>query len=87
MKGQGKHVLVYKKTSGEVLSKLKSRGFLAPSVSTFSTPYTTFPHGLNPGENDGQMTMEYHGITWSTMVVHGHTTMVSHGCSWSTTFC
>ena len=33
----------------------------------------------SPGENDGQMTMEYHGLPWSTMVVHGHTTMVIHG--------
>ena len=32
-----------------------------------------------PGESDGQMTMEYHGLPWSTMVVHGHTTMVNHG--------
>ena len=34
------------KNSGEVLSKLKSRGFRATSLSTydFSTLYTTFPH-------------------------------------------
>ena len=30
-----------------------------------------------PGENDGQMTMEYHDLPWSTMVVHSH--MVDHG--------
>ena len=36
------------KNSGEVLSKLKSRGFRAPSLSTydFSTVYTTLPHNL-----------------------------------------
>ena len=37
------------KNVGEILHKLKSRGFLAPSVSTydFSTLYTTLPHNLN----------------------------------------
>ena len=47
LKGQGKYVLVYK-NSGEVLSKLKSRGFRATSLSTydFSTLYTTLPHNL-----------------------------------------
>ena len=36
------------KNSGEVLSKLKSRGFLATSLSTyeFFTLYTTLPHNL-----------------------------------------
>ena len=36
------------KYSGEVLSKLKSRGFRATSLSTydFSTLYTTLPHNL-----------------------------------------
>ena len=36
------------KNSGEVLNKLKSRGFRATSLSTydFSTPYTTLPHNL-----------------------------------------
>ena len=36
------------KTSGEVLSKLKRRGFRATSLSTydFSTLYTTLPHNL-----------------------------------------
>ena len=36
------------KNSGEVLNKLKSRGFLATSLSTydFSTLYTTLPHNL-----------------------------------------
>ena len=44
----GKYVLVYKKKSGEVLSKLKDRGFQATSLSTynFSTLYTTLPHIL-----------------------------------------
>ena len=48
MKGQGKYVLVYKKYSGEVLSKLKSRGFCATSLSIYdySTLYTTLPHNL-----------------------------------------
>ena len=47
MKGQGKYVLVYK-NSGEVLSKLKSRGFRAISLSTYGlfTLYTTLPHNL-----------------------------------------
>ena len=33
---------------GEILNKLKSKGFLASSVSTydFSTLYTTLPHNL-----------------------------------------
>ena len=36
------------KTSGEILNKLKSRGFPAPGLSTydFSTLYTTLPHNL-----------------------------------------
>ena len=36
------------KYSGEVLSKLKARGFRATSMSTydFSTLYTTLPHNL-----------------------------------------
>ena len=36
------------KDSGEILNKLKSRGFLASSSSTydFSTLYTTLPHNL-----------------------------------------
>ena len=36
------------KNSGEVLSKLKCRGFRATSLSTydFSTLYTTLPHNL-----------------------------------------
>ena len=36
------------KTSGEVLSKLNSKGFRATSWSTydFSTLYTTLPHNL-----------------------------------------
>ena len=36
------------KNSGEVLSKLKSRGFRATSLSTYdcSTLYTTLPHHL-----------------------------------------
>ena len=36
------------KNSGEILNKLKSRGFLASNLSTndFSTLYTTLPHNL-----------------------------------------
>ena len=35
------------KNSGEVLSKLKSRGFRATSLFTYvSTLYTTLPHNL-----------------------------------------
>ena len=36
------------KNSGEILNKLKSRGFLASSLSTYdlSTLYTTLPHNL-----------------------------------------
>ena len=36
------------KNSGEILNKLKSRGFLASGLSTydFSTLYITFPHYL-----------------------------------------
>ena len=36
------------KNSGEILNKLKSKGFLASSVSTFdfSTLYTTLSHNL-----------------------------------------
>ena len=48
MKGQEKKIHFYKRNSGEVLSKLKSRGFRATSLSTydFSTLYTTLPHNL-----------------------------------------
>ena len=44
MKGQGKICSI--KNSGQVLSKLKSRGFCASSLCTydFSTLYTTLPH-------------------------------------------
>ena len=47
MKLQIKMVLV-KNNSGEVLSKLKCRGFRATSLSTydFSTLYTTLPDNL-----------------------------------------
>ena len=44
----GKNLFWSIKNSGEVLNKLKSRGFRAPSLSTydFSTLYTTLPHHL-----------------------------------------
>ena len=47
-KNQGKNLFWSIKNSGEVLNKLKSRGFRATSLSTydFSTLYTTFPHNL-----------------------------------------
>ena len=44
LKGMVKSKLV----SGEILNKLKSKGFIASSVSTydFSTLYTTLPYNL-----------------------------------------
>ena len=44
----GKNLFWSIKHSGEVLNKLKSRGFRATSLSTydFSTLYTTLPHNL-----------------------------------------
>ena len=44
----GKNLFWSIKNSGEVLNKLKSRGFRATSLSTydFSTLYTTLPHNL-----------------------------------------
>ena len=44
----GKNLFWSIKNSGEVLYKLKSRGFRATSLSTydFSTLYTTLPHNL-----------------------------------------
>ena len=47
-KRAGKNLFWSIKNSGEVLNKLKSRGFRATSLSTydFSTLYTTLPHNL-----------------------------------------
>ena len=44
----GKKIFWSIKNSGEILNKLKSRGFLASGLSTygFSTLYTTLPHNL-----------------------------------------
>ena len=44
----GKNLFCSIKNSGEILNKLKSRGFLASGLSTydFSTLYTTLPHNL-----------------------------------------
>ena len=44
----GKNLFWSIKISGEILNKLKSRGFRATSLSTydFSTLYTTLPHNL-----------------------------------------
>ena len=44
----GKNLFWYIKNSGEILDKLKARGFNATSLSTydFSTLYTTLPHNL-----------------------------------------
>ena len=43
-----KNLFWYIKISGEILNKLKCRGFLASGLSTydFSTLYTTLPHNL-----------------------------------------
>ena len=48
MKEMVKNLFWSIKNSGEILNKLKSRGFLASGLSTydFSTLYTTFPHNL-----------------------------------------
>ena len=47
-KRNGKNLFWSIKNSGEILNKLKSRGFLASGLSTydFSTLYTTLPHNL-----------------------------------------
>ena len=47
-KGQLKNYFWSIKNSCEVINKLKSRGFRAPSLSTFDFPtlYTTLPHNL-----------------------------------------
>ena len=52
MKGNGKNLFWSIKNSGEVLNKLKSRGFRATSLSTydFSTLYTTLLHNLIKGK-------------------------------------
>ena len=44
----GKNLFWYIKNSGEILNKLKPRGFLASALSKydFSTLYTTLPHNL-----------------------------------------
>ena len=44
----GKDLFWFIKNSGEILNKLKSRGFLASSLSTYDSPslYTTLPHNL-----------------------------------------
>ena len=48
MKGMVKKIFWSFKNSGEILNKLKSRGCLASSLSTynFSTLYTALPHNL-----------------------------------------
>ena len=48
MKGMVKNLFWSIENSSEILNKLKSRGFLASSLSTydFSTFYTTLPHNL-----------------------------------------
>ena len=48
MKEMEKNLFWSIKNSGEILNKLKSRGFLASGLSTydFSTLYTTLPHNL-----------------------------------------
>ena len=46
--GNGKKIFTSIKNLGEILNKLKSRGFLASgfSIYDFSTLYTTLPHDL-----------------------------------------
>ena len=39
---------------------------------------------IYPGENDGQMTMDYHGLPRSTMVYHGSPWSYNHGQPWLT---
>ena len=48
MKEMVKNLFWSIKNSGEILNKLKAKGFLASSVSTydFSSLYTTLPHNL-----------------------------------------
>ena len=48
LRGNGKNLFWSIKNIGEVLNKLKSKGFLASCVSTynFSTFYTTLSHNL-----------------------------------------
>ena len=48
-------MVLVNKNSGEVLSKLKCRGFRATSLSTydFSTLYTTLPHNLIKKKTSG----------------------------------
>ena len=48
VKGIVKKIFWSIKNSGEILNKLKSRGFLASRLSTyyFSTLYTTLPYNL-----------------------------------------
>ena len=48
MKEMVKNIICSNKKSGEILNKLRSRGFLASGLSTydFSTLYITLPHNL-----------------------------------------
>ena len=48
MKEMVKKIILSFKNTGEILNKLKSRGFLASGLSTydFSTLYTTLLHNL-----------------------------------------
>ena len=45
----------------------------------FVRVYEKISHVLYPGENDGYMVMNYHGLPWTTMVVHCHITMENNG--------
>ena len=51
-------------------------------LMTIIRPVGLLMQGNNPGKNDGQMAMGYHGLPWTTMVFHGHTSMVYHGLTW-----
>ena len=54
MKEMVKKIFWSIKNTGEILNKLKSRGFLASGLSTydFSTLYTTLPHNLIKEKNN-----------------------------------
>ena len=54
----------------------------AHACNTFANSqqnYINIHYNTPPGENDGYMTMVYHGLPWTTIVFHGHITMVNHG--------
>ena len=64
------------KYSGEVLSKLKSRGFRATSLSTydFSTLYTTLPHNLI---KEKLLTRQTACLVFNPIMVEGYAALFS----------